>query len=133
MSHVMSDEDSEKGSSRERKQKLYDHIESTQMDSSRAMRTLRKELPWKDWFLIDFLRYWYWIGILFLEVVVLSFAIMFHVHDILGILAFIAISIGVLYLGYRGYVLIWPLGGFTSVEQQKRKLRHWRHKPRDFE
>jgi len=130
MLHVMSDERTNK----DRKADIYRHIVETDMDSSMAMRTLRKELPWKDWLLVDFLRYWYLIGVLVLEgFVLLSVAFAYNVDDGLGIFLLLLLAVAILYLAYRGYVFLWPEGGLTRLDRQKVKTRRAMGRRRRFD
>jgi len=128
--HVMSDERTDK----DRKADIYRHIEDTDMDTPMAMRTLRRELPWKDWLLVDFLRYWYLIGVLVLEgFVLLTVAFAYNVDDGLGIFLLLLLAIGILYLAYRGYAFLWPEGGLTRLDRQKVKARRAMGRRRKFE
>lgn len=94
------------------------------MDSSTAMRTLRNELPWKDWLIVDFLRYWYAIAVIALIVfLILSLARQYHVADVLGIAELFFVAVIVAVLGFLGYRLIWPEGGFTKKDTPRKRLR----------
>jgi len=113
---------------------IYKQIEDEEMERSRAMRALRRELPWKDWFLLDFLRYWYWLAIVTLEVfLILGLRGTYHVRDILGVALLGVIGGLTLGFGYFGYRVLWPQGGFTRLEVMRRALRKLRRKRRRFE
>jgi hypothetical protein len=127
----MSAEKSDRTRSAKAKDELYKEIQNPEFDSARALRKLRNELPWKDWLMVDFLRYWYIIGALALEgFLTLELARIYHVKDVLGILSlgFIALAVGI--IAYVGYSILWPSGGLTRLEAQKKILRKFRRRRR---
>ncbi len=106
------------------------------MDPSAAMRTLRNQLPWKDWLVVDFLRYWYAIGVMALIVfILLGLRMQYHVADPLGILALLILGIVIAILGFLGYRKLWPEGGLTATQTVKKRARGFlpRKKRRRFE
>lgn len=77
-------------------------------------RIARKHLPWKDWLLAEFLRYWYWLGVLALTVFgLMDLASRYHVRDTLGIGLLAALFILLLALEIKLYICIWPEGSLT--------------------
>ena len=107
-------------------EEVYKHIEESDMDHSTAMRTLRNQLPWKDWLIVDFLRYWYLIGVMALIVLlVLSLAMEFGVSDLLGRLELFVLAVVIAILGFLGYRILWPEGGLTSTKTVKRAVRQF--------
>jgi hypothetical protein len=114
--HVMSAE-TRKGARKPMPEEVYRHIEESDMDHKAAMRTLRNQLPWKDWLVVDFLRYWYATGVLALLVfTVLGLASEYGVSDLRGVLELLAIAVVIAALGILGYRALWPHGGLTSRE-----------------
>jgi len=131
--HVMSAELPAKRPKRP-KAEIYKQLEDNEMERMQAMRNLRRELPWKDWLLLDFLRYWYWLAIVTLEAfLILSLIGTYHVKDILGDFLLVAIAALITGLGYFGYRILWPQGGFTRLEVMTRTLRRLRGKRKRFE
>ncbi len=124
--HVMCAKIVPKKTDREKRDEVFKRIEDPDMDDHEAVRVLRKHLPWKDWFMSDFLRYWYGIGVLMAFVfTVLGLAAAFHVSDAVGAIFVLACGVGVVLLGYLGYRLLWPEGVLTRREYWS-KLLHGR-------
>jgi hypothetical protein len=94
------------------------------MPDEQAVKILRKHLPWKDWFLADYLRYWYGLGALALDVFLpMQVARWYHVHTASWILALFLLLAVLLYLEIRVYQWLWPSGVRTRVEAERGALR----------
>jgi hypothetical protein len=133
-SHATSAEGQKKKSRNRPEEEVYRHIEKANMDTPQALRTLRSELPWRDWILIDFLRYWYIIGVLALVVfLTLGVAEAYHVRDPLGVIILAVVGATVAGLGYLGYRVLWPQGGLTRLEVLSKILRRIRRRRRRFQ
>lgn len=95
-------------------EEIQNRIEKTDIDKETAVRILRSELSWKDWILQDWLRYWYGVGALALDVfIVLWLLLSFNLRDILGILMMLVMLAILVVVEIKGYRLLWP-GGVLS-------------------
>ncbi len=115
--HVMS-ADTQKTPRKRTAEEVYRHIEEWDMDHEPALRTLRNQLPWKDWLVVDFLRYWYGIGVIALVVfMVLGLAMQYNVSDLIGVLELFVLAVAMAILGFLGYMILWPEGGLTRGDR----------------
>lgn len=132
--HAMSAEKQSTKAGRRPKEEVYARIDEAHAEPATAMRALRSELPWRDWLVTDFLRYWYLVGVLALLVfVTLGIAQMYHVRDLLGDAALGVMAVVTLVLGYIGYRVLWPQGGLTRIETLRRALRRMRRRRGRFQ
>ncbi len=116
--------DRRKARRRRTPEEVYRHIEENDMDPSSAMRILRNELPWKEWLVVDFLRYWYAIGVMVLIVfLVLGLAMEYRVSDFLGVLELFLLGVMIAFLGILGYRKLWPEGGLTHDQTVRKRAR----------
>lgn len=103
---------------------VYTHISETEMESTQALKVLRNELPWKDWLLTDFLRYWYWLGVFALDIfITLESARRFHVNDVLGRVVLAVVFLAVAAVAFLAYHEIWIEGPFTRSETIRKAPR----------
>lgn len=117
----MSDEALGARKPRKTKEEVYKHIQETEMEDTQALKVLRNELPWKDWILTDFLRYWYWLGVFALDIfLVLELTRRYHVDDALGAALLAAVFLAIAGIAFMGYHKVWIEGPFTKAEAVKR-------------
>lgn len=94
------------------------------MDAETAMRIRRKHMTWREWFLYDFLRHWYWLGALSLVAFFLmQISWMYHVKDLAGLSVLGICSIMLIILEFYAYKAVWPEGGLTEGWPAGRRLR----------
>ncbi|MBU1915340.1 MAG: hypothetical protein ABIE25_00425 [Thermoplasmatota archaeon] len=98
--------------------------EDSDLPEEQAVKLVRKHLPWKDWLLADFLRYWYVLGCLALDVFLpLRIARWLHADSAYSILGLVVLLLVLVYLETRTYIWIWPSGVKTRIETQRRAFR----------
>ena len=99
---------------------MYAARRDDSLDDEQIRRLARKHLPWKDWILADFLRYWFWLGVLGATTFALmDLARMFHLRDALGIATLAALFFAVVVLAAMLYVRIWPNGILTRFGRRR--------------
>lgn len=128
MSRAMSDDSSPHAStdpdSKKREAAYRALEEDSGLPEEQALKLVRKHLPWKDWLLADFVRYWYVIGCLALDVFLpMEMARRHYVDSDYGILGLAVLLIALVYIETRTYLWIWPSGVKTRIETQRRTLR----------
>jgi len=123
--HVMSADKKPGRTASEKRAAAYRPFdEGEDMPEEQAVKILRKHLPWKDWLLVDYLRYWYGLGALALDVFLpLHIARSYHVRTAPWILALFLLLAVLLYLEIRMYQWLWPSGVETRIEAARRALR----------
>jgi hypothetical protein len=98
----------------DRTDRIYRTLEDPELDDRKAMRILRTELSWRDWFFADFLRYVYWLAAsTFDAFLVLELARVFSVDDLPGVLLLLVILAVLVALESMVYRMIWPEGPLT--------------------
>jgi len=103
----------------ERRAKVYAARRDETLEPEQVMRIARKHLPWRDWLLAEFCRYWYWLGVLALDVFgTMEVARAYHVRDTLGITALAIMLIALLVPEVMLYLRIWPEGGLTRFDRK---------------
>ena len=123
--HVMSEHrPPSKETYEERRDRVLKQLEDGRIDDAAALRMIRAGLPWRDWLVHDFFRYWYMLGAAALDSsVVLWIAQNLHtskaVVAIAAIGAFVAVGAACVF----GYVRIWPEGPFTKWKKSRKRLR----------
>ncbi len=128
MSRAMSADGSSEGpidpASKKREAAYRALEEDSDLPEEQAVKLVRKHLPWKDWLLADFLRYWYVLACLALDVFLpLQIARWLHADSAYGILGLVVLLALLVYLETRMYIWIWPSGVKTRVETQRRAFR----------
>ena len=125
--HVMSDEDQpRRKTARPTKEQLELYTVEADMDEEETARFLRSSLPWKDWLLYDYLRYWYAGGAILLDgLLLLTVSDALSPIDWLDGLAIAATGLGLVFLEALGYILIWPRGLFTDRISIRRAFKRW--------
>jgi len=99
-------------------------VKDPSVEDEAALRLLRKKLTWKDWVLRDFLRYWYWLG-----AVVIDVFIPWGVGDYFDLwqgsrVAVVLLLVVLLFMGERAlYFRIWPEGPWKTEERRRRRKR----------
>lgn len=123
--HVMSADKKPGRTASEKRMAAYRPFdEGEDMPEEQAVKILRKHLPWKDWLLVDYLRYWYGLGALALDVFLpLHIARSYHLRTVPWILALVLLLAVLLYLEARIYLWLWPSGVETRIEAERRALR----------
>ena len=123
--HVMSADEKPVRTASEKRAAAYRPFDDGEdMPEEQAVKILRKHLPWKDWLLTDYLRYWYGLGALALDIFLpMQIAKMYHVRTALWILTIFLLIATLLYLEIRVYLLLWPSGVKTRIEAERRALR----------
>jgi hypothetical protein len=123
--HVMSDDKKPVRTASEKRAAAYRPFDDqADMPEDQAVKILRKHLPWKDWLLADYFRYWYGLGAFVLDVFLpLQIARIYHLHTVPWVLALLLLLGVLLYLEIRLYQLLWPSGVKTRIEAEKRALR----------
>jgi len=123
--HVMSADKKPVRTASEKRAAAYrPFAEEKDLPEEQAVKILRKHPPWKDWLLADYLRYWYSLGALALDVFLpLQIARWYHLHTAPWILALLLLLAALLYLEIRVYQWLWPSGVRTRVEAERRALR----------
>lgn len=104
----------------ERRARVYAARRDESLDDEQVRRLARKHLPWKDWILSDFLRYWFWLGVL----AVTTFALMdlarvLHLRDAVGIATLAALFLTAVVLASMLYLRIWPRGIMTRFDRRR--------------
>jgi hypothetical protein len=98
--------------------------EEEDMPVEQAVKILRKHLPWKDWLLTDYLRYWYVLAALALDVFLpWQTANWYHLRTAPVILVLCLLVISLLYVEIRVYQWLWPGGVKTRIEEERRAVR----------
>jgi hypothetical protein len=107
------------------KEQLYEHIDGMDdLEDAQALKILRNELPWKDWVLTDFLRYWYWLGVFAFEIfLVLELVRRYDVEDLRGRALLAALAVAIVALAIWAYRRIWVMGPFTRAETIRKASR----------
>lgn len=108
----------------ERRDKVLKQLEDGEISDSAALRMMRAGLPWRDWLLHDFLRYWYILGAITLDATVVLWIAQNldagkAVIAVAVIVAFVAVGAVCVY----GYIRLWPEGPFTKWKKSRRRLR----------
>lgn len=116
--HVMSaekDKDRRPAGAKE----IYSQLDRGEVEPAKAVWLVRKKLTWKDWLVVDFLRYWYLVGVLAFEAFLgLELIIDLHIGGFLGSLFVIAALSAIAYLAFRFYRYLWPEGALTRLEER---------------
>ncbi len=123
--HVMSADKKHVMTAAEKRAAAYRPFDKAEdLPEEQAVKILRKHLPWKDWLVTDYLRYWYGLGALALDVFLpWQIARWYHVRMVPGILALFLLISALLYFEVRVYQWFWPSGVKTSIEAERRALR----------
>jgi len=81
------------------------------VEDEAAMRLLRKKLSWEDWLLRDFLRYWYWLAAMIIDVFVpWGAADFFGLWEGFRAIVVFVVVIALLAGEVRLYFFLWPEG-----------------------
>jgi len=97
---------------------MSEHLRDPEVSDKQALRIVRANLSWKEWFIQDYARYLYWLGALALDVFIILWIYQeFDLGDALG--AFMLIFLGILlgFLEYRGFALVWEKGFLEADEE----------------
>jgi hypothetical protein len=95
-----------------------------EMDDETALKILRGKMTWEQWFLYDFLRYWYGVGALALVAFSVTYiAWRYHVDDPVGLSVLAVGGFALIVLEFFLYKAIWPMGAFTQGWPAGRRLR----------
>ncbi len=104
-------------------------VQKGELEPEKAVWLARKHLSWTEWLYIDFLRYWYLLGVLALEVFAgLELVRDLHVRTVPGALLVVAVMIGIAYAAFTVYKYLWPEGILTDLANRPgpRKVRRRR-------
>lgn len=102
---------------KERMEDIEERINRDDIDNDVALRILRAKLTWRDWILHDWLRYWYGVGAMALNVFLLLWLLQsFQIRDILGISLLLVVTVILASMEFVGYRLLWS-GGVLSRKQ----------------
>jgi len=92
---------------------IDEKIEKADLPDQTATRTLRMQLPWRDWVVRDLLRYWYALLAMALDVfLALTLLQAFNLRDLLGIMMLMVLVSALIILEVMIYRRIWPGGIF---------------------
>lgn len=132
--HVMSaDKKTVKTASEKRAAAYRPFDQEEDLPEEQAVKILRKHLPWKDWLFADYLRYWYGLGALALDVFLpMQIARWYHLRTAPWILALLLLLAALLYLEIRAYQWLWPSGVKTTIAAERRVLRRAFRRLRDL-
>jgi len=98
---------------------IGDVLKDPAVDDEQAIRSLRGTMDWGEWLRNDFLRYFYVVLALAIDVfIALEIGKDFNVHDTAGSFALILLFIIGLVAIYLGYRLLWPEGILTGRSKE---------------
>lgn len=79
------------------------------MSEEEITRVMRAKMPWWDWFVHDYARYWYVLGAISLDVFLgLSLVQTFNMTDAPGLVSVIAVLVAVSAVEVSGFLRLWP-------------------------
>lgn len=94
---------------------IDEKIEAADVADQTASRMLRMQLPWKDWIIRDFFRYWYALLALTLNIfLTLTLLQAYNIRDLLGIMEILILMLALIILEIMIYLKIWPGGIFLK-------------------
>lgn len=129
--HQLRREQVEGRKKRPTKEEVLKSIEDPTLDDEQALRILRRDLSWKDWVASDYLRYWYVLGVLALDVFLLmTVARVFHLNDAVGIAILVGAAVLLVVAEVMGYTFLWPENALTLRSPLGRYLRRRRREKR---
>lgn len=113
------------------KEEVLRSVEESDLDRDQVMRILRRDLPWKDWLVSDYLRYWYAVGSLALDAFLLmGLADRYHMRDPLGLAMLAGVGLALVASEVAGYMVIWPENALTRSSRLSRYMRKRRRERR---
>lgn len=123
--HVMSEHQRRSEETYEEKRdRVLKQLEDGDIDDAAALRIMRAGLPWRDWLMHDFLRYWFLIGAFTANFsVVLWIAGGLDASKLVIALAAAGAFVIMFVVEILIYLRIWPEGPFTKWKKSRRRLR----------
>jgi len=110
---------------------IYGMIDKGEVEPAKAVWLVRKKLTWRDWLVVDFLRYWYLVGVFALEGLLgLELVLDLHIGGVLGGLFVFGVLAAMAYGAYRLYRFFWPEGALTRLYERPPMRRKKRKKAR---
>jgi hypothetical protein len=111
---------SSKTANEEKRDKLAEIRMDESLDDEQVKRLTRKHAPWSDWIVHEYLPYWYWLGVLSVNVFFLmDVAQRYDVSDLSGragiLLAFIAFTVA----EYFVFAKLWPDNPFSWLLEKR--------------
>lgn len=102
----------------ERWRTLERMVEEDDLDEETALRVARKMMTWREWFMYDLLRYWYWFGgFALVTFFVIQVSWTYHVRDPMGLSVLALVAFLIITLEFYFYKVIWPQGALTALTQ----------------
>lgn len=123
--HVMSEhQPGSRETYEERRDRVLRQLEDGDIDDAAALRIMRAGLPWKDWLIHDFLRYWFIVCALGADLLTVLWIVgSLDASDlVVGLVAAVAfLAMGAVEVLI--YLRVWPEGPFTKRRRSRKHLR----------
>jgi len=93
-----------------KRDEIREQDEDQNLSEDEITRIMRAKMPWWDWFVHDYARYWYVLGAISLDVfLVLSLVQAYNLTDALGLVSVIAVLAAILAVEILGFLRLWPI------------------------